>query len=149
MSLDVPSVDSDAAFFDILDGVLKDKSDGATEQLAVLYQCIGLGFTGGERPETLRKRMVEISGRLRGSMDAAGDALVCPEAYENVDTSDLIEPPGRSLVGIGIGFVGLIVVLVGATAYLYVSNSSALTSSLETIIEASADDAADGSGDAS
>lgn len=126
----------DEKFFDLLEETLADKSEAATERLGVFHTCLGLGFTGwyAGQPEYLRKKMLEISARWRGRGDAEATARLCPEAYEHVNTSDLIEPPGRSLVGIGIALVGFMVVLFVANVYLYRSSSGELRSSIDQIL---------------
>ena len=43
-------------------------------------------------------------------MDADEKSYICPEAYENVDDRDFVEPPSTKLVGIGIALIGLIIV---------------------------------------
>jgi type VI protein secretion system component VasF len=126
----------DEKFFDLLDETLADKSEAASERLAVFYTCVGLGFTGWYtgQPEYLRRKMLECSARIRQHIDADQLARICPESYEHVNTANLIEPPGSSLVGIGIALVGLVIVLFVANAYSYKSTSSKLTDSLKSII---------------
>ena len=126
----------DEKFFDLLDETLADRSDAAGERLAVFYTCIGLGFTGWYtgQPEYLRRKMMECSARIRAHVDSDHLAKICPESYEHVNTANLIEPPGSSLVGIGIALVGLVIVLFVANAYLYHSTSSELIKSLKRIV---------------
>lgn len=128
----------DEAFFDALDETLADTSDRASERLAVFYTCIGLGFTGfyTGQPEYLRKKMNEISARIRTMIDKDDSSKICPEAYEHTNSADLIEPPGRSLVGIGVALVGLIVALVALNVFMYRSASSELTDAMQRIIRA-------------
>ena len=59
----------DEKFFDLFDETLKEQSDDANERLSVYYTCIGLGFTGwyAGQPEYLRKKMLEIAPRIRGT----------------------------------------------------------------------------------
>ena len=119
----------DEKFFDMLEETLKDRSEGAAERLTIYYTCIGLGFTGWYtgQPEYLRKKMMEVSARIRSSMEGAEPGRICPDAYENVDTRDLIEPPGMKLLGIGIALPGLLLVLFMANAYLYYRRSADLS----------------------
>lgn len=126
----------DDKFWDLLDETLADRSPSADERLAVFYTCIGLGFTGfyQGQPEYLRKKMMECAGRIRGLIDTDQSARVCPEAYENVDLSNLVEPPSASLMGIGIVLLGLVLVLFIANAYLYHDSSKELTTALEKIV---------------
>lgn len=135
MSLDLPDVGSDQAFFDILDKCMSGSGESAKEKLAVLLGCLGLGFTGGQRPEAIRARMVDISAKLRGAIDADPTARVCPEAYEHADTTDLTERPAGTLVGIGILLVGLILVLFGALVFVYMSNVSELNQTVRSIAD--------------
>jgi len=133
LSLDIPGLESDQVFYEILDTALSDKSESATEQLAVLFTCFGLGFSGGQRPETLRKKMTDMSARLRGVMDSETVSRVCPEAYENVDQTNYVEPPARIVGGVLIALVGLTVVLLGANVFLFMSSSKALENTLQQI----------------
>jgi len=126
----------DEKFFDLLEETLKDATPAATERLKIFYQCIGLGFTGWYtgQPEYLRRKMKEIAARTLGGTDSGGDvARICPEAYENVDTRDLIEPPGTKLLGIGIALLGLILVLFIAIIYLYKSQTTDMSKALNEI----------------
>lgn len=127
----------DEHFFDLLDETLADQGQQAAERLAVFFTCIGLGFTGfyTGQPEYLRKKMMEISARIRGMVEVSEQAKICPEAYEHVDTSNLVQPPGRSLLGIAIALVVLIVVLVAGNAWLYFNGGKALRANLDAISE--------------
>jgi type IV/VI secretion system ImpK/VasF family protein len=129
----------DEKFFDLLEETLTDRSEQANERLSIFYTCMGLGFTGWYtgQPEYLRKKMMECSTRIRGLIDTDQSARICPESYENVDTSNLVQAPSASLVGIGIALVGLIIVLFIANAYMYRSSSSELTKALDGIVKAS------------
>jgi type IV/VI secretion system ImpK/VasF family protein len=129
----------DEKFFDMLEETLADRTDQANERLSIYYTCMGLGFTGWYtgQPEYLRKKMLECSTRIRNLIDTDQSARICPESYEHVDTSDLVQPPSASLVGIGIALIGLVLVLFIANAYMYRSSSSELTKALDGIIKAS------------
>jgi type IV/VI secretion system ImpK/VasF family protein len=137
LAFDRKELAGDEKFFDLLEETLADRSDSANDRLAIFYTCMGLGFTGWYtgQPEYLRKKMLECSTRIRSVIGTDQTARICPEAYENVDTSNLVQPPSASLVGIGIALVGLILVLFVANAYLYKSSSSELTNALNGIIE--------------
>ncbi|MEX2217762.1 MAG: DotU family type IV/VI secretion system protein [Phycisphaerales bacterium] len=126
----------DEKFFDLLEETLADRSEQATERLLVFYTCLGLGFTGwyNGQPEYLRKKMMEIAARLRGrGLDPDAGARLCADAYEHVNTANLIEPPGRSLVGMAIALVGLVVVLFITNAYLYRSSAGDLKTALDEV----------------
>jgi len=128
----------DERFFQYLDETLATHNDeAANDRLAVYYTCMGLGFTGvhGGRLEYLRQKMAECWSRLRGVWDVNESNRICPEAYENVNTSNLVEPPARGLVGIGIGLVGAVLVLFVANAFLYKSSSRELQSAVGGVLE--------------
>jgi type VI protein secretion system component VasF len=127
----------DEKFFDLLDLELEDTSDAATQRLVIFYTCIGLGFTGvyTGQPESIQRLMSKISARISGVMDADEKSYICPEAYENVDTRDFVEPPGAKLVGIGITLIALIVVWAIAYFCLFKWTSDDLAESVNMIIE--------------
>src|SRR5690606_28028166 len=127
----------DEKFFDLLDEELRESGEAAAERLAIYYTCIGLGFTGWYtgQPEHLRKKMMEIAPRIRGMMDSDQASKVTPEAYEHVNTADLVVPPGTKLVGVGIVMVGLILVMFAANVTLYFQTRRDLRRELEKIIQ--------------
>lgn len=108
-------------FWDLLEDALRDPSDNATQRLGVFYVCIGLGFTGlyTGQPDYIRRKMLEISARLRGMIDANQAAKICNEAYDGVDTRNLTQPPNRSLTGVVIALAALTVVLLVAYVQLF------------------------------
>ena len=127
----------DEKFFDLLDEALADPGDAVAPRLAVYYACIGLGFTGWYtgQAEHLRKKMLEVSARIRRIMDVDSAARICPDTYEHTDTSDLIQPPGTRLVGIFLVAVSLVVVLFVANVYLYRTTSDKLRTTLTQITQ--------------
>src|SRR6266704_4654091 len=139
LAFDRKELAGDEKFFDLLEETLGDRSDQASERLSIYYTCMGLGFTGWYtgQPEYLRKKMLECSTRIRSLIDSDQSSRICPESYENVDTSNLVQAPSASLVGIGIALLGLILVLLVANAYMYHNSSSELTKALEGIAKAS------------
>jgi type VI protein secretion system component VasF len=125
----------DEEFFDLLDETLRDPSDAAAERLHVFGTCLGLGFTGwySGQPEYLRKKAGEIQSRLRApTLDPA--ARICPDAYERVNTADLVKPPSRTLAALAITIVGLGLTVFAANAALYVQNRADLRTVLDSII---------------
>ena len=126
----------DEKFFDMLEETLKDKSPSANDRLAVFYTCMGMGFTGWYtgQPEYLRRKMKEIAARLQATGGYSESNRICPDAYEKVDTRDLIEPPGTKLIGMAIALVGLIIVLFFAYGYMYKDASKKLNNSLAQVI---------------
>lgn len=127
----------DEKFFDLLDENLEDTSDLAMERLVIFYTCIGLGFTGvyTGQPESIKRLMSKISARISGMIDADEKSYICPEAYENVDARDFVEPPSTRLVGIGITLIGLIVVWSIAYFCLLKWTLNDVSNSLDTIME--------------
>jgi len=125
----------DEKFFDLLDETLNDPSDEASLRLPVFYTCLGLGFMGwyAGQPEYLRGKMLDISQRLRTAMETDKTARICPEAYLNVDTRDLVQAPASRLGGIAIVFAGLCLVVITVEAYLFHAASLSLTDSLSAI----------------
>ncbi len=124
--------DGDEHFFDLLDETLRDTSAQATERLAVYYTCLGLGFTGfyQGQPEYLRRKMMEMNARLREIVDMDLGKRVVPEAYEHVDTSDLIQPPARSLIGLLVAVVVVIASIIAMSVVLYLKESSNMRGAL-------------------
>ena len=126
----------DEKLFDLLDEELLDSSDAATERLAIYHTCIGLGFTGiytGQQ-ESIQRLMLKTSARISNLMDADEKSYICPEAYENVDTRDLVEPPGTKLLGIGITLIGLIIVWFIACFCLFKWTSDDVVKAIDTIV---------------
>jgi type IV/VI secretion system ImpK/VasF family protein len=135
MALERNEPDGDERFFDIMDDTLRDPSPAATDRLRIFYTCLGLGFTGfyAGQPDHLRRRMLELSARLRLLTNL--DHRIVPEAYENVNTSNLIDPPAARLVGIGIALAGLTLVLFAANFYVYHKSAGDLNQAVHEIIE--------------
>lgn len=67
-------------------------------------------------------------------MDADEKSHICPEAYENVDSRDFVEPPGTKLVGIGIALIGLVIVWSIAYFCLFKWTSEDVAESVGTIV---------------
>jgi type IV/VI secretion system ImpK/VasF family protein len=126
----------DEKFFDLLDETLRDPSNEATQRLLVYYTCLGLGFTGwyAGQPEYLRGKMLDISQRIRGGMETDNSVRICPEAYQNVDTRDLVQAPASRLGGIAVVFIGLCLLVLVVEIYLFQAASLSLTDSLSAII---------------
>jgi type VI secretion system protein ImpK len=127
----------DEKFFDLLDGDLADLSDDATERIAVYYTCIGLGFTGiyTGQTDSIKRLMMKMSARISHMINADDKTLICPQAYENVDTRDLIEPPGTKLVGIGIVLIGLTLIWLVSYIVLFSITAGEVGDSVQTILK--------------
>jgi type VI protein secretion system component VasF len=110
----------DEKFLDLLDKALKPGSNVSPEQIAVYYTCMGLGFTGQpplSGPE-LQMKMLQLAGRLRGSMDADVHSRVAPDAY-HADTAPYARPPGSAFLKLAMLLVGLVLVLLVANIVLW------------------------------
>jgi type VI secretion system protein ImpK len=126
----------DEKFFDLLDETLADPSEAATQRLAVYYTCLGLGFFGiyAGQPESILGLMSKITPRISSMMDADETSIICPAAYENVDSRDFIQPPGTKLVGIGIALIGLLLFWSVAWLFLFITTSSGVDNAADAII---------------
>lgn len=127
----------DEQFFDMLDENLKDKSDAATERLAVYYTCLGLGFTGWYtgQPEELRKKMRELASRLGSRMDTDRTARICQDAYESLDRRNLYEPPTRLMTRTAIVLVGVTLSVLAANIGLFKDKRDQMKSSIQTMLD--------------
>ena len=128
----------DEKFWDpLLEGELKDPTDAATERLAIYYTCIGLGFTGwyAGQPDKIKKKMAQIAERIWGYMKIDEKGRICPEAYEHIDTRNLIQPPAQKLIGIVIAIIGFVIVLFITNAYMYSVASRDLDRAIKVILK--------------
>lgn len=126
----------DEKFFDFLDEDLNDSSNEATERLVIFYVCLGLGFTGwyATQPEYLRKKMETIAKRIAGAMEPDPAARICPEAYQYLDTRNLIEKPTIKIGAIALIFLALCLVVLAVNFYLFKTGSEGLAQSLHEIL---------------
>lgn len=134
----------DEKFFDLLEEDLEQAERGdveARERMLVYYQCVGLGFQGFYEGQTekLRSLMEQMGAQLRKMdlIDLSDKSLVCPEAYEGVDTSDLIEPPAKKMVGVTLAVVGLVLALFVTNIALFLTGRDQLDDALDRILERS------------
>jgi len=126
----------DEKFFDLLDETLNDTSREATERLVIFFVCIGLGFTGwyAGQPEYLRRKMETIAKRISGTVELHAAARICPEAYQHLDTRNLIEPPSSKIIAIALAFLVLCLAAIAVNCYLFYTGSQGLTDSLKEIL---------------
>jgi type VI protein secretion system component VasF len=120
-------------FFTLLDETIAEKKEGTDERLAIFYICIGLGFTGGNPPEFLRKKMEELAQRVRAYVDFDESAFITPASYQHTNMSNLPLPMAASLVPLAIVLAGLLFVVVAVNVYTFYSASSELTEALNSI----------------
>lgn len=125
----------DEKFFELLDETMRDNSEEASERLAVYYICVGLGFSGMYvgQPEFLRKTMMTIAPRIRHLVDSDQASRVCGEAYEKVDTRDLVEPPSRKMFVIAMIFLICAVSVMVAYIWMFKSATGELNTALQKI----------------
>jgi type VI protein secretion system component VasF len=126
----------DEKFFDLLDETVKESGEDAAERLAVFYICIGLGFTGiyFKQPEFLRKTMLSIAPRIRHLVENDQTARICPEAYQGVDTRDLVQPPGSRMVFLGLVFACFTLAVLISYVIMYRQASKNLNYSIEEVL---------------
>ena len=125
----------DEKFLEIVEETLRDKSQEATERLAVYYVCFGLGFTGafGSQIELFRKIMNDIAPRIEGLIDANLLSRFCEDAYKNVDTTNLIKPDKNRLAIVGIVFACFAVAAIVAFVMIYSEASNVLGTALDEV----------------
>ncbi len=125
----------DEKFFELLDETLQATGPAADERLAVFYICLGLGFTGGNQPDFLKKKMQEIAPRVQAHVDADESAFITPASYQHNNLANLPMPMAASLVPLLIVLAGLLLVVVGVNVFTFRSASAELNQSLGAIIE--------------
>jgi type VI secretion system protein ImpK len=136
LAYDRQELAGDEKFFDLLDETSKESGDDAAERLAVFYTCIGLGFTGiyFKQPEFLRKTMLSIAPRIRHLIENDQNARICPEAYEAVDTRDLVQPPSSRMVVVGMIFLGFTLAVLISYFIMYRQASKNLNESIKEVL---------------
>jgi type VI secretion system protein ImpK len=137
LAFDRQELTGDEKFFDLMQEAQNDPSDDASERLAVFYICIGLGFTGSyfNQPELLRKTMLTIAPRIRHLVENDQNAKICPEAYEAVDTRDLVQPPSSRLAFVGLIFAGFVLAILISYFWMYRQASSHLNESMDDVLK--------------
>src|SRR5204863_2919058 len=137
LAYDRQELAGDEKFFDLLDETLKENGEEAAERLAVFYICIGVGFTGiyFKQPEFLRKTMLSIAPRIRHLVENDQSAKICPEAYESVDTRNLVQPPSSRMVIVGLVFAGFTLAVLISYFVMYRSASTNLNASIKEVLQ--------------
>lgn len=136
LAFDYNELGGDEKFFDLLEEALKEPGKDVEQRLAVFYELLGLGFTGwyAGQPEFLRKKQKEIQARIRSVAPEDDSRKICPDAYEHVNTENLIEPPGARLLALGVVLIVCMVGLFIANVYLYHQSVADLSRSLDAIL---------------
>lgn len=136
LAYDRQELAGDEKFFDLLDETLKESGEDAAERLTIFYICIGLGFTGiyFKQPEFLRKTMLSIAPRIRHLVENDQTARICPEAYQGVDTRNLVEPPSSRMVLVGLVFACFTLAVIISYVFMYREASRNLNNSIEEVL---------------
>lgn len=126
----------DEKFFDLLDQTLEETGPEVDERLAVYYTMLGLGFTGwyAGQSEYLRAKMNVLAARIKRQVQPDARARLCPEAYEHLDTRNLVQPPGIKLAVVAIVFAGVLLGTLLLNGYLFHAASRGLDRSLTEIL---------------
>ncbi len=137
LAYDRQELAGDEKFFDMLDETIKESGEDAAERLAIFYTCIGLGFTGIylKQPEFLRKTMLSIAPRIRHLVENDQTARICPDAYQGVDTRNLVEPPSRRMVLVGLVFACFTLAVLISYVIMYRDASRNLNHSIEEVLQ--------------
>jgi type VI protein secretion system component VasF len=136
MAYDRKELAGDEKFFDLLDESLQDASADASERLRIYYTAMGLGFTGwySGQLDYIQRKMKEIAARISVNTNPEAKAKIVPEAYEKVDTRNLIEPPGAKLAGTVISLVGLTILLLTMNVLIFRQHVRETGTALRTIV---------------
>jgi hypothetical protein len=84
----------------------------------------------GDGQGDLLKLRRKVYARIRKTMEVEAAEYMCPEAYEYVDRSNLVEATGRKLGAMAVALVGLICLLVIANLLLFRWTSTAVSTAL-------------------
>jgi type IV/VI secretion system ImpK/VasF family protein len=127
----------DERFFDLLEADLSDTSEEAAERLAVLYVCLGLGFTGMyvNQPDKIRSYTEQIFPRIRQWIDSDPRTKISEEAYRYTDMRQLTQPPNNKIILVGISFIFVSLSLLIVYYALYARAVGELKSSVNQITE--------------
>jgi type VI protein secretion system component VasF len=144
LTLKPPNFIGDEQFFTNLEKVLKERGEGVRDKLAVYYTCIGLGMTGiyASKPQMLRKKQSEIVQKIRDLLENDPKRPICRDAYESINTENLIEPPIKPPMLIAVTMVGMILVLVLVYFIAYATSTQQLQEQLRSISQTAAHPAA-------
>jgi type VI protein secretion system component VasF len=137
LAYDRQELAGDEKFFDLLDETLNENNEDAAERLAVFYTCIGIGFSGiyFKQPEFLRKTMLSIAPRIRHLVENDQNARICADAYDGVDTRNLVEPPGGRMVIVAMIFMAFALAVLVSYFVMYRQASRNLNNSIEEVLK--------------
>jgi hypothetical protein len=112
-----PNYTGSETFWLNLDAALADRSEAGKHRVALYYEMVGLGMTGIHRdnPDLLRRKMIEMQQRIfRGVSDTNLNTRLSDDHLKHVNRDDLIEPPVKPPVVIGIAAALLSLVVIVA-----------------------------------
>src|SRR5207302_747457 len=137
LAYDRQELAGDEKFFDLLDETMRESGEEASERLAVFYTCVGLGFSGiyFKQPEFLRKTMLSIAPRIRHLVETDQNGRICPETYDGVDTSNLVQPPSSRMAVVGLVFAGFTLAVLISYFVMYRGASQSLIASLDAVFK--------------
>jgi type IV/VI secretion system ImpK/VasF family protein len=135
LAVEIGELAGDERFFDLLEQDLADPSEEAAERLAVLYVCLGLGFTGmyQGQPERIRRCTEQIFPRIRQWIDSDPRTRISEDAYRFTDTRELTDPPSNKILLVAIIFIFLSLSVLVVYYGLYVNAARDLTVSVDQI----------------
>ena len=125
-------------FFNVLEQTLSDPDDDATERLAVLYVCLGLGFTGNgmKGPEELKELMDRLRPRVK-SLGLLETDLRSPISGADEHKPEVIDVGGqkekRWVIICGILFLCFTGAVLITYFHMYEKNRESVNQSITTI----------------
>jgi hypothetical protein len=79
--------------------------------------------------------MLSIAPRIRHLVENDQSAKICPEAYQGVDTRDLVQPPSSRMVMLGLVFGCFTLAVLISYFVLYGQASKTLNKSMNEVIQ--------------
>lgn len=134
MAFEENELAGDEKFFDLTDELLGENTPVANEALGIIYNCLGLGFTGwyANQPEHIRELMETIAQRLSGDFESL--PRLSPEAYQPLDTRNLIVT-ARSRIGLMLlAFFSALVIAMCLSYLVFFFSTNELREALQDIV---------------
>jgi hypothetical protein len=78
--------------------------------------------------------MLSIAPRIRHLVENDQNAKICPEAYEAVDSRNLVEPPSSRMKFVGLIFGGCTLAVLVCYFFLYYGASRNLNNSIQEVL---------------
>lgn len=125
LALEYKELAGEEKFFLILSQDISDKSEIATERLAVYYTCLSLGIKNayiGDK-EQLNLLLSRVFLRVSEKFKLEKDLRITPQAYENVDKRDFTEELAPKFGSIGIALAGVLILWFVCFVLLFIWSS--------------------------